>query len=162
MRPTRASVLIALALAVGLIAWAFTSRGYESLPTLAAYTPASVFVLALAEGYWARVIHARVHDRDPRRRPLHTITVARAAALAKASSLVGAVLFGVYAGFLGYVAGDTSVSARSHDTAVSAAGVACSFALALAALSLERACRVPPRDDDNDGAAESGRDGGWS
>ena len=56
-------------------------------------------VLAAAEGYTAVTTSARLAGR-PGTQPIHPITVARIAALAKATSPVAAVFAGCYAGFL--------------------------------------------------------------
>ena len=69
------------------------------------------------------------------------MTVARLAALAKASSVVGALLGGGYAGFLGWVS-QRSSQAASHDTATATVAVALSLLLVAAALFLEHVCRV--------------------
>lgn len=159
MKPTRVPVLVALGVLAGALTWVLTRAYYAHLPPLPGYSPVSVFLLALAEGYWARVVRARVTRRGGGR-PLHPITVARAAALAKASSLVGTLAAGGYAGFLAYVLGELSHSAsRSRDAAVAAAGLACSCVLVAAALGLERACRVPDGDDDE--RDDPGPDDGW-
>ena len=75
---------------------------------------------------------------------LHPVQVARAAALAKASSLTGAAVLGGYAGLLGWTAprADTLAAAVDDLVVVSLSALA-GLALLIAALLLERACRVP-------------------
>jgi len=55
------------------------------------------------KGYTASTTAARLAGRHGTK-PIHPLTVARVAVLAKASSPVGALATGAYAGFLGYVA----------------------------------------------------------
>jgi hypothetical protein len=82
-------------------------------------------------------------------KPINPLVVARFVALAKASSLVGAVFAGGYAGFLTWVARLDSPAANT-DTKISASGVGLSLLLVGSALFLEHVCRVPKRDDDDD------------
>lgn len=80
--------------------------------------------------------------------------VARAAVLAKASSAGGAVLLGVYGGLLSWTLPRRDELAASEQDALVAglSAVAC-LALVVAALLLERSCRLP--DDDVDDSLES-------
>jgi len=152
MKPTRPSVLIAIALVSGVAAFLVMRAAYSSIPTLQAYAPASLAVLGVAELMLASTTRARLAGR-PGTRPIHPITVARIAALAKASSPVGALGAGVYAGLLIYVARHLGqASAYRRDTLVSALAVAASLLLIAGALLLERVCRVrrPPGEDTDD------------
>jgi hypothetical protein len=60
---------------------------------------------------------------------------------------VGALALGGYAGFLFYVA-QTESAAAHRDTRTAALGMGCSLVLVVAALLLERVCRVKPPTDD--------------
>lgn len=151
MRPTSIFGLVALAVLVGAVSWVLTGVVYNSLPPLPAYAPVTLGVLAIAEAYWAWAIRSRVQRRgSPRTRPMAALWVARSLALAKASALVGALAFGAYAGFLVYVGERIHAPEHSHDALVAGVGVATALMLSAAALLLERACRVPPRDDPPD------------
>ena len=73
------------------------------------------------------------------------------AVLAKASSLAGALIGGLAAGFLIYVSTSLDKSAYRSDAVVSAATLVASLLLIAAALYLEFGCRVrngPDRDQD--------------
>jgi hypothetical protein len=72
------------------------------------------------------------------------------AALAKASSLAGAVIGGLAAGFLVYVVASLDKPAYRSDALVSGITLVSAMALVLAALYLEQGCRVPRRPDDDD------------
>jgi hypothetical protein len=124
-----------------------TSNFYADLPALPLYGPVFLVVLAAAEGYTAATTKARLAGR-PGTQPIHPITVARIAALAKATSPVAALATGAYAGCLSYVARlDGPHPADDFRTCV--AGVIASVVLVVAALAMERVCRVktPPSDD---------------
>lgn len=143
MRPTRPGPLLGAGLLAAVVAYLVVRTSYGSLPPLPGYAPVTLVLLALFEAGLARTVRERIAGRPSRRgRSLHPLQVARAAALAKASSMAGAVLAGLYGGFLGHVLPLQAEQAR--DDAV-VAGASCVAALALtgAALLLERACRTP-------------------
>lgn len=148
MKPTRLPVLIAVAAAAAAVAYVVTRSFYASVQSPPVYAPLWLLLLALAEGYTALLTRARLSGRSGTR-PVNPLVVARLAALAKASSPIGALAFGGYTGFLVHVARTTSEQAH-HDTRTAALGMGCSLLLTLAALLLERVCRVrrPPGDDD--------------
>jgi FtsH-binding integral membrane protein len=149
VRPTRLGTLVALAVVCALLVYLVAQLGYGSLPALPAFAPVSLVLLAVVEIGMARVVRDRMTGRRtadgrPRGRPLHPMQVARAAVLAKASSPTGAVLFGAYAGLLGYVLPRRGeLSTWANDALVSAVSAAACLALVVAALLLERACRTP-------------------
>jgi hypothetical protein len=135
--------LVALAAVVG---WLVPNRAYGDLVALPAYAPVTALVIALFELGLARVVWRKVRHVG-QARPMHPLQVARAAALAKASSAAGAILLGFYAGFFVWVLPHNELRAASHDTRVSALSAAASALLLLAALLLERACRTPKLQD---------------
>lgn len=147
MRPTRLWLLVGLALVAGGLAYWVTRSYYANVQSPPRYAPLWLLLLALAEGYTASMTRARLNGRAGTRPP-NPLVVARSAALAKASSPVGALAFGAYAGFLVHVARINSPQATS-DTRTAALGLGCSLGLVVAALMLERDCRVksPPEDE---------------
>lgn len=140
-------MLLALAVVAGVPAYLLTDAFYADVQSPPIYAPIWLLLLALAEGYTASVTRGRLLGR-PGTKPINPIVVARLAVLAKATSPVGSLAFGAYAGFLGYVARTDSASA-DRDTRTAALGLACSLLLVVAALLLERVCRVkgPPDAD---------------
>lgn len=147
MKPTNPWVLAALVLVAGGLAYVLTAQFYSDFPSPPRYAPLSILLVALAEAYIASTTHARMNGR-PGTKPIEPIFVAKLAALAKASSLVGALALGAYTGFLIHVARTTSTVADA-DTRTAALGMGCSLGLVIAALVLERVCRArrPPDDD---------------
>jgi hypothetical protein len=154
VKPTRIGVLVAVAAVVGAVVYALLDLVYGSLPTVPLYAPATVAFLAIAELFAATSVRARLQVR-PGHRPIDRLAVARLVALAKASALAGALILGGYAALLGYVAKGPTTPSKSHDAAASAFGVGAALLLVVAALVLERVCRVPgpppepPDDPDN-------------
>ena len=141
MRPTKLRVLVLVGLLVGVAAYLLVRSAYRDLPPLPRYAPASLLVVALGEAVTASSVRARLAGRA-RTKPIDPIVVARMAALAKASSLVGAAAFGLYGGVFAYTLGQRDrVVAAGADTVVSGVGAISGLALIGAALALERACR---------------------
>jgi len=147
MKPTRITVLVLLAAAAGSVSYLLTSNFYNDIPPLPLLGPIFLVLLAAAEAYTASTTAARLAGR-PRTQPIHPLTVARIAVLAKATSPVAAIAAGAYAGVLAYVAQLEGPHA-SADLRAAIAGVVASVLLAIAALAMERVCRVkePPPDD---------------
>ncbi len=143
MTPTRLRTLFAAAALTALATWLLARVAYQHFPVLPRSTAATVGILAVVVGYTAYSTRARLLGR-PRTKPILPITVARYAALAKASSLAGALMAGAWAGLLGYTAQHLAQRAASVDTITAALGLGASVALVGAALRLERVCRVPP------------------
>jgi len=141
VRPTRLRSLAAVTVVIGVAAYFVVRSVYRDLPPLPRYAPGSLLVVALGEAFTAASVRARLAGR-PRTKPIDPIAVARTAALAKASSLAGAVALGLYGGLLVYTLGERDrVAAAGADAVVSGVGVAAGLALGVAALVLERACR---------------------
>jgi peptidoglycan/LPS O-acetylase OafA/YrhL len=146
MKPTRWYFLVILGIAAGAAAYFITRSSYNDMPSPTLYAQISLVILAIAEGYTAAITKARLEGR-PGTRPIDSIIVARLVALAKASSIVGALASGAYTGFLAWVAQINSSTAHK-DVRTAAVGIAAGFLLVAAALSLEWVGRVPEEDDD--------------
>ena len=147
MKPTNPWILVVLALAAGGVAYVLTAHFYSDVPSPPTFAPLSLLLIALFEAYLATSTRARLSGRAETR-PIDAIFVAKLAALAKASSPVGALAFGAYTGFLIHVAHTTSTAAN-NDTKTAALGMGCSLGLVAGALLLERACRAEPPDEDS-------------
>jgi hypothetical protein len=143
-------LLLTLAVVAGGTAYAVTSAYYGDVQSPPTFAPLWLLLLAMAEGFTASLTRARLSGA-PGTRPINPIVVARLAALAKATSPVGALAAGGYAGFLVDVARRSSAQAHT-DTRTAALGLGCGLALAAAALVLEHVCRVkrPPEEDPPD------------
>lgn len=160
MRPTRWPVLVLAALVAGAISYALTRTGYDSNPRPSVAALLGLALLAIAEFYVALMTRARLAGRSGTK-PVDPLAVARFVALAKASSIVGALAAGGYTGFVIWVARIGSPAADT-DTRVAVIGAILALALTAAALFLEYVCRVPHRDDDDsrdddDPGADPGR-----
>jgi Protein of unknown function (DUF3180) len=81
--------------------------------------------------------------------------VSRMVALAKASSLAGAAIAGLAAGFVIYLSGSLTAPVPRQDAVTAAITLAAAVVLTCAALYLEYCCRVPDlpdRDRTDEGA----------
>jgi hypothetical protein len=149
MTPTSWRVLLLSALGAGLTGWLVFQTSYDSFVSLPTYAAVTAGLMAVFELVLAKVVRDKLRGGG-RGRQLHPLQMARAAALAKASSLAGALLTGLYAGFLVWLLPDADRAASKSDDALVAglSGIAC-VALVVAALLLERSCRTPPPPDED-------------
>jgi hypothetical protein len=149
--PTRPATLVVAVLGAAALAWLGISHFYGDIPSLPLLPAISVAALALLEGLAAFATKARI-ERRPGTTPVNPLVVARYAVLARASSLAGALFFGVYGGMLAWLLTQRSrLAAASDDITPAVAGTVASAALVAAALWLEFACRVPkPPEDEED------------
>jgi len=158
MRPTSVSVLVVAALAAAAVGWVLLGFSYSLLPVLP-WSPVIVLAaLAVGEGLLAQNTSARI-QRKPRTLPVDPLAVARYVALAKASSLVGALSAGFSAGLLAWLVLQPT-RAASADVPTAAGGLVAGALLVGAGLWLERACRIPGdpnRKDESDSDRPSGR-----
>ena len=151
MKPTRIWDLLWLALVAAVATWLLVRVSYGSVPPIPIYAGASLYPVALIELVLALLIRARVRDHaigtGPRQ--LHPITAARAAALAKASALVGAASAGVWLGFLVFLWPQRAqLQAAVADSPGAIVGLVAAVLLAAAALWLEHCCRTPDEPPD--------------
>jgi hypothetical protein len=173
LRPTEPATLVVAGLAAAASAWLLISNFYQDLPPM--IWPPAIIIAGLAgfEAVAAQQLWARIHRRGwltaarrrgagggpgPGEEPLDPLAVARYAVLAKASSVGGAIFTGFYAGFVPWLLVESGrVSDAGTDLPPTIGGLLASVALMLAALWLERACRVPESEDGEE--RDSGPDG---
>lgn len=135
-------LLLAAALAA-VFGYLLAATSYAQIPPLPALAPVSLVLLAVAEAAMAYVVRGKVRGRAGGR-PLHPLQVARAAVLAKASSLGGALVAGTYGGIFLWTFGRRGeVATYGDDARVSGLAAGAALLLALTALLLERSCRTP-------------------
>lgn len=147
--PTRSRDLATTALLTGVLSYLLVRAYYGDLPALPWTSSAALGALAVAEGVVARTTRLRI-ARHPGTRPADPLVVARLVALAKASSMVGALLAGAWMGAFcyTYLARDRLVAA-GRDAVISVLGVLAAALLVAAALWLEQSCRTPASPDDD-------------
>jgi hypothetical protein len=146
VKPTRSSMLAALAIGIGVLSWLVVRQHYNSMPALPVVGPITLVLLAVFEVLYAFSLRSRL--RNPGGRPLDPLFVAKMAVLAKASSHTAAIVAGLYGGFLVYTLGNLGKPGINSDSRASGLSVVASLALVGAALFLEYNCRVPREPDD--------------
>lgn len=140
-RPRELLVAGVLGLVVG---YALFQTAYGALPRMPLAAGAALFVLALVEVVLAFSIRARIKGG----RVVGAIAIARSVALAKASSLLGALMLGGWLGATAYLLPKRShVAAAAADTTSALLGALGGLLLGAAALWLEHCCRTPDRGD---------------
>ncbi|GAA3892097.1 DUF3180 domain-containing protein [Saccharothrix violaceirubra] len=143
MRFTRPRDLLAVALLAGLVAHALLNWVYDTLPPLPTFAGFTLLVIAATDLALAFPLRARIR-RVPGTRPVAPLTAARAVVLAKASSVLGAMMGGAWAGALLYVLPvREEFDAAGHDVVSALVGLGCAAALVGAGLWLEHCCKTP-------------------
>lgn len=143
MRPTRIRDLLLVAVGIGAGVYLLLWWHYRSLPEFPITASLSVFLVGLIELQTAAVTRRRLAGRTGTR-PILPLTVARLAALAKASSVVAAALIGGWTALLVYTAPRTDDFGTARSDALTAGlGLAGAIILLASALLLERVCRIP-------------------
>lgn len=149
MTPTRPRTLLAVGIVCALAAWLAVRASYPEFPALPWTAAPALLLLAAAEAMTGRNIRNRVLHRGDGK-PVAPIGAARAAALAKASSLGGAVFAGLAGGALIYALRFTNLPVARRDAISTGITLATAIILVAAALYLEHCCRTPRHDDDED------------
>lgn len=153
MKPTRWSLLAALAVLAVAVGWSavqiWDQLFNRTLP-VPVMAVATLTLLALGLTFWAIGLRNRLRQgiADP-------FVSARSAALAMAASRTGALVGGFYLGTLLAFATDLSMPLASERAIMSALAAVASAGVVVAAMWLERICRIPD-DDDEDGSGSRG------
>jgi hypothetical protein len=150
--PIRPRDLVVTALVVAVVVHLLVRLTYGSLPAFPLSAGLPLAVLGVAEAIGGSALRSRIRDRSGAR-PVQPLVAARAVLVARASALAGAVMTGVWAGLLAYVAprsGD--VAAAAGDTTAAALGVVGALVLVGGGLWLQHCCRTP---DDPDGPEDA-------
>lgn len=149
MTATRIRVLALLAFVAAVVGfstvrvWESAGRGAFPLPWSALAGMLVIAAAVLVVGWPVRRWNAGHRDRR-----LDPLRAARAAVLAKASSLAGALLVGWYTGQGLVVLPDLAIEPRRERLVVSALAVAAAATMVAAGLVAERWCRL--REDEED------------
>jgi hypothetical protein len=148
MHFTRPRELVAAGLVGVVLAYLAFKFAYSSLPRMPRYAGVTLVVLAAIETVLAFSIRSRIRSG----RLLGAIWVSRAVALAKASSLLGALMGGAWLGaIVALLPRVNQVTAAASDLRSAIIGAISAVLLIAAALWLEHSCRTPEtRDQDPD------------
>ncbi len=145
---TKPGQLVAAGLVAAVVVYLLSRLMYGELPPLPLLAGATLLLIAVVDVVLAAVLRPRV-QRKPGVEPVEALTAARAVALAKASSLAGAIMAGVWIGLLAHLLPMmSSVEAARSDTFAAVVGMISAAALIGAGLWLEHCLRNPDEPDD--------------
>jgi hypothetical protein len=148
MRFTRARDLVIPAVLTGLLVHLLLRIAYEEVPPLPTLAGSTLALIAIVEAVFGYSLRSRIAHR-PGTRPVAPLTAARAVALAKASSLLGAIMLGGWIAVIAYALPQRDqFAAAGSDTTSAIIGALCAAALIAAALWLEYCCRTPGQPDE--------------
>jgi hypothetical protein len=143
VRPTRPLTLLVIAVVCAAITWAILDTASISLPALPWTMSLALLLLAGAEAWSGRDLRARIRKRNSAKPVPHPSYTTRMLALAKASSLAGALVGGIAAGFALFTSGSTYITAYRQDLIAGSVIFAACLVLIAAALYLENSVRIP-------------------
>lgn len=152
IRPTPARLLLVSALAGALVGWlvVVVSNSLDTTPPRPPWSaPIALIVAAAAVGALAYLTHQQLHVQHRRVDPQRAVSYL---VLGKASALGGALVVGGYLVFGLMFVGRMDADIPRERVIRSAVAVVAGLALGAAGLLLERACRVPKGDDEDDDA----------
>jgi Protein of unknown function (DUF3180) len=160
VRFTRVRDLITASIVAVVVVYLAVRLLYGQLPPLPTAAGVTLLVLAIVEAVFGTSVRSKIkrsaEGRPVDGKPLQPLTVARAVALAKASSLLGAIMFGAWVGVGAYLLPRRDeLSAAADDFPSAIVGAVCAAVLIGAALWLEYCCRAP--DDPEGPRLEGGR-----
>ncbi|MFI9239352.1 DUF3180 domain-containing protein [Streptomyces sp. NPDC053079] len=157
MKQLRIGVLVGLFAVAGVLSWA-AARLWDSLGTLPGVPVAAPIVLAVIAVVLAATalsLRARLRaqrERRPGAKGVDPLLAARAVVFGQASALVAALVAGMYGGVGVFLFLDgLDVPARRDQAIYAAASVLAGACVIAAAFFMERVCKLPEDDDENDG-----------
>ena len=150
---TRPQDLLAVALVAAIVGYALVRLNYQRMPPLPRFAGAAAALLGIGEAIAGRGLRSRIRPPEhPRgaartRPPVPPLTAARAVMAAKATSLAGAALAGLWVGLLVYVLPSwTLLPAAQSDGVTGIIGLVGAVVMMGGALYLEYCCRAPDQD----------------
>ncbi len=150
MKFTRTRDLVITGVVIAIVVNLLALLDYDALPPLPLAAGVTLLVLAVVELVFTQSLRARLAGKQGTK-PVPALVAARAVALAKASSLLGAIMAGAWLGILVYVLPKrATLVTGAGDTNSAVVGLVSAGALIAAALWLENSCRTPEDRDDAD------------
>ncbi|WBO64705.1 DUF3180 domain-containing protein [Streptomyces camelliae] len=159
MRELRIRVLAGVFVVAGVLSWA-GARLWNSIGTLPSVPLAAPIVLALIAGVLlatALSLRARLkaqRERRPGAKGVDPLMAARAVVFGQASALVAALVAGMYGGTGAFLLELLDLPARRDQAIYAGFSVLAGIAVIVAALFLERVCKLPEDEDQNHSGAE--------
>ncbi|ALV34395.1 DUF3180 domain-containing protein [Streptomyces sp. NPDC101209] len=158
MRELRIRVLAGVFVVAGILSWA-GARLWNSIGTLPSVPLAAPIVLALIAVVLtatALSIRGRLkaqRERRPEAKGVDPLMAARAVVFGQASALVAALVAGMYGGTGVFLLELLDIPARRDQAIYAGFSVVAGIAVIAAAIFLERVCKLPDDDENDNGAA---------
>ncbi|MCZ9344713.1 DUF3180 domain-containing protein [Streptomyces sp. TRM76130] len=155
MKELRIRVLAGVFAVAGVLSWA-GARLWNSVGTLPSVPLAAPVVLALigvvllATALSLRARLRAQRDRVPDAKGVDPLMAARAVVFGQASALVAALVAGVYGGTGVFLLDQLDIPARRDQAVYAGFAVLAAIGVIAAALFLERVCKLPDDQDDDD------------
>lgn len=159
MRELRIRVLVGVFVVAGILSWA-GARLWNSIGTLPSVPLAAPIVLALiavvllATAFSLRARLKAQRERRPGAKGVDPLMAARAVVFGQASALVAALVAGMYGGTGVFLLELLDIPARRDQAVYAGFSVLAGIAVIVAALFLERVCKLPEDEDQNHPGAE--------
>jgi hypothetical protein len=150
---TRPRDLLAVFVVALVLAYVVVRLNYQRMPPLPRFAGFAAALVGIGEAVAGIGLRSRIRPREQSstgastRKPVPPLTAARAVMAAKASSLAGAAVAGLWAGVLLYVLPSwSSVLAAQADGITAVIGLVGAVIMVGGALFLEYCCRAPSFD----------------
>ena len=147
---TRARDLVAVLAVAAVVGYLLALLSYQRIPPLPRFAGVAAALLGLSEAVAGFGLRSRIRPQEPSsgvappRKPVPPLTAARAVLTAKATSLAGAALAGLWAGLLVYLLPSWSVLAAARSDGITGiVGLLGALIMVGGALFLEHCCRAP-------------------
>ena len=147
---TRPRDLLAVGLVAAAAAYVLVRLNYQRMPPLPRFAGLAAALVGAGEAAVGFGLRSRIRPRErantgaPIREPVPPLTAARAVMAAKATSLAGAAVAGLWSGLLLYLLPSWSaVAAAQSDGITGLIGLAGALIMIGGALFLEYCCRAP-------------------
>lgn len=161
MKQLRVRVLSGLFAVAGVLSWggARLWDTYGSLPRVPVAAPIVLALIATVIAATALSLRARLkaqRERQPGAKGVDPLVAARAVVFGQASALVASLVAGVYAGmFVFLVIAGVEADPRRSQAVYAGLSVAAGIAVVVAAIFLERVCKLPEDEDQPPGATRA-------
>lgn len=150
---TRPRDLLAVAVIALVLGYVVVRLSYQRMPPLPRLAGAAAALVGIGEAVVGFGLRSRIRPPErsagsvATRKPVPPLTAARAVMTAKATSLAGAALAGLWAGLLLYVLPSWSVLAAAQSDGITGIiGLVGALIMVGGALFLEHCCRAPNND----------------
>lgn len=159
MRQLRIRTLAGLFAAAAVLSWAGARMldALDSLPSVPVAAPIVLAVIATVLLATALSLRARLkaqRERVPGAKGVEPMMAARAVVFGQASALVAALVAGMYAGTgLFLLLNDLDMPSRREQALYAGVSVLTGAAVVAAAVFLERVCKLPDDDENDDASA---------